>query len=96
MAAQVREQDKKERAEILRNIGRDKKKAFMEKLIGRRLAVLIEDRKKVNSGQVKGLSEHYMPVIITNGEQCHGNQIVCVVAEHLQNGCLVGSAADPD
>jgi threonylcarbamoyladenosine tRNA methylthiotransferase MtaB len=96
MAAQVGESDKKERAEILRGIGKDKKKAFMEKLIGKRLAVLIENGKNVNSGQVKGLSEHYMPVIITNGEQYHGNQIVCVVAEHLQNGFLVGSAANPD
>jgi threonylcarbamoyladenosine tRNA methylthiotransferase MtaB len=96
MPDQVREVDKKKRAEALRRLGREKRESFMKRLIGRRLAVLIEEGKNLPAGRMRGLSEHYMPVLITNGEQYHGNQIVCVVAEHFQDGFLVGSAVDPD
>jgi threonylcarbamoyladenosine tRNA methylthiotransferase MtaB len=94
MADQVREDDKKKRAELLRIIGRKKKETFMQKLIGRQLSILIEDRKNKKAGHMQGLSEHYMPVLITNGERYHGNQIVCVVAERLQDGFLIGSATN--
>ena len=94
MAGQVQEDDKKKRAEILRRIGRKKRETFMKRLIGKQLSILIEDRENTKAGHRQGLSEHYMPVLITNGERYHGNQIVFMVAERLQDGFLVGSATN--
>ena len=54
----------KERAEKMRALGVDKKKAFYDRQHGRRAAVLIESKRDRRTGLLKGLTDNYIPVLI--------------------------------
>jgi threonylcarbamoyladenosine tRNA methylthiotransferase MtaB len=90
MKGQVREEDKRERAERLRDLGQEKRRAFMKQFIGQRLQVLIEDRIDKKTGRYKGFSQHYIPVTVDNGRPDLVNTLVTVVAKGIGVGELVG------
>ncbi len=93
MAAQVGEQEKKRRAQILRDIGLAKRNSFMNMCLGSFLDVLIENAKDKTTGLMKGFSDHYMPVLVRNGNRSHANKIVRVAAEAVKDGKIIGTAA---
>ena len=56
----------KERAETLRALGMKKRRAFYETFLGRKLSVLVEDRRDKKTGRWKGLSRNYIPILLSN------------------------------
>lgn len=54
----------KERSALLRAVGEEKRRAWQEKWIGRKLEVLIQE--KVRGGSYTGLARNYLPVNLTS------------------------------
>jgi threonylcarbamoyladenosine tRNA methylthiotransferase MtaB len=62
----VDEREIKERAETMRELGRQKRQAFYQQFINQELSVLVEDRREKETGRWKGLSRNYIPVLLDN------------------------------
>jgi threonylcarbamoyladenosine tRNA methylthiotransferase MtaB len=62
----VSEKEVKKRAEIMRELGRQKRLAFYHQFLNQELCVLIEDRQDKTTGRWKGLSRNYIPVLLFN------------------------------
>jgi len=90
MAGHVRDEDKKKRAEQLRDLGQEKRLAFMERFVGKRLQVLLESRVDKKSGFHKGFSENYLPVTVVDGTPGLINQVIPVLVDEIGNGGLIG------
>jgi threonylcarbamoyladenosine tRNA methylthiotransferase MtaB len=58
----------KQRAERLRALGRQKRWAFCQRFLGKKLDVLVEDRKDKGTGRLKGFSRNYIPVLLAADE----------------------------
>ena len=69
----VNEKEIKKRAEVMRELGKQKRQAFYRQYLNQELKVLVEDRKEKETGRSKGLSRNYIPVLITgrNGTGKH-------------------------
>lgn len=71
LAAQFVEQiDSKEirhRAERMRELGRQKRRAFYRQFLDKTLDILVEDRREKGSNRWRGFSRHYIPVYLLNG-----------------------------
>ena len=63
---QVGEAKIKERAEVLREMGREKRQAFYRQFVDQELSVLVEDRRDRETGRWKGLSRNYIPVLLAH------------------------------
>ena len=87
---QVQEAIKKERARDLRTLGREKRIAFNSRFIGKRLSVLIENRKDRETGLLKGFSDNYIPFLIKDGDQSLVNCIVDIVSYGADKEKLLG------
>jgi len=96
LSGKVSDAVKKRRNEIVRNLGRIKRKTFAEKFIGEKLAVLVEDKKDKETGSMKGFSDNYIPVVIRNGDSSLVNHIVHVRADDSHDGKLYGRIIDND
>jgi threonylcarbamoyladenosine tRNA methylthiotransferase MtaB len=92
----VREDEKKKRAKILRDIGQKKRNAFAERFIEKKLSVLVEDRKDRITGLMKGYSDNYIPVLITDGDFSLSRQIVNVIPDDAREGRLFGRTKNHD
>ena len=90
MPNQVKEDEKKRRAEQLRILGNEKRRLFMAKFIGRRLSVLIEGRRDKKTGYWSGFSENYLPVAVSNGRASMVNSVVTVVPSEISGNILYG------
>src|SRR5690349_11333023 len=89
LADQVPVQVKKERARRMRDLGVQKKHAFCSSFLGRRLAVLIEDRMDPKTGTRRGFTRNYLPVNVrTSGELF--NEEVIVELTGFDSGWLTG------
>jgi len=69
----VEEREIKKRAEVMRELGKQKRLAFYRQFVDQELSVLIEDRKEKGTGRWKGLSRNYVPVLLVkkNGINDH-------------------------
>ena len=94
MQGQTGAADKKERAEQLRNLGREKRRAFMERFLHRKLQVLIEGRVDKKNGFYKGFSNNYLPVAVRNSRPDLANTIAAVTAVEIADGGIIGEMAD--
>ncbi|HEX5605966.1 MAG TPA: tRNA (N(6)-L-threonylcarbamoyladenosine(37)-C(2))-methylthiotransferase MtaB [Candidatus Binatia bacterium] len=90
LADQVPVHVKKTRARRLRDLGVQKKRAFCSSFLGRRLAVLIEDKMDVKTGARRGFTRNYLPVNVRSSEL--SNEEVIVELTGFDNGWLVGAA----
>jgi threonylcarbamoyladenosine tRNA methylthiotransferase MtaB len=81
---------KKARGRRLRDMGREKRRAYNRRFIGETLSVLTEDTPDRDTGLMKGYSENYIPVLIENGEPWMSGQVVTVIAGHSTGGKIVG------
>ena len=79
---------KKERNLILSDLVKEKARLFHKIFIGKKVDVLIEERKQ-SDGMLRGHSEHYIPVRI-DAEGSLQNQLVSVVIKEVQKNELVG------
>jgi len=79
---------KKERNLILSNLVKKKAHLFHKSFIGKKVTVLIEERKQAD-GSLKGHSEHFIPVRIDTNVALQ-NQLVTVLITEVQKNELVG------
>ena len=96
LPGRVREDERKRRAKILRDLGQKKRNTFAEKFNGKALSVLIEDKTDKGTGLMRGYSEHYIPVLITNGDLSLARQIMRVIPDHVLDGKLYGRTIGND
>lgn len=69
----------KQRSQRLRELGKAKKKEFFLSQIGRHLNVLIETREDQGTGLARGLSDNYIPVLVTHARpQVNTSVEVCI------------------
>jgi threonylcarbamoyladenosine tRNA methylthiotransferase MtaB len=87
MAGQVPEDEKKRRAERLRNVGAAKRQAFAERFIGSPLTVLVEGRKDRSTGLPLGFSGNYITVAVRGPAAV--NQVVRVMPTAFRQGVLI-------
>jgi threonylcarbamoyladenosine tRNA methylthiotransferase MtaB len=88
MDQQVPENEKKSRIKRLREIGREKQRQFAEKLIGKRVDILIEKRFDKNTGFPIGFSDNYVPIAVY-GADFNANSIVSVIPESFNGERLI-------
>jgi threonylcarbamoyladenosine tRNA methylthiotransferase MtaB len=62
----VDEREIKKRAEMMRELGKQKRQGFYRQFLNQELSVLVENRKDKETGRWKGLSRNYIPVLLTN------------------------------
>jgi threonylcarbamoyladenosine tRNA methylthiotransferase MtaB len=91
---------RKTRACRMRELGRNKKINFTGGFIGRRLAVLVEEKLDKRTGQPRGFSRNYLPVIARGGAQ-FVNREVLITVDTFEDEWLSGTSAergtaDPD
>lgn len=94
MQNQVKEDEKKRRAEQLRLLGNEKRRLFMMQFIGQRLHVLVEGRRDKKTGCWMGFSENYLPVALANGRSGLVNTVVTVIPTEMNGNVLSGEVID--
>jgi len=55
-----------QRAEAMRELGKQKRRTFYSKFLHQKLNVLVEDRREKGTGKWKGFSQNYIPVLLTS------------------------------
>lgn len=80
----------KRRAWILRGLGEDKRRRFVERFCGSRLKVLLEERGA--DGRLKGYSRNYIRMLV-EGPDTLANDEVEVVASRVEGVALAGQVA---
>ena len=83
----------KQRTARIRDIGLEKKRAFMQSAIGRQTSILVESRRDTTSGHLKGLTTNYLTVLL-EGDDHHMNTVVPIIIEGIHHdGRLRGRIA---
>ncbi|WP_020587501.1 tRNA (N(6)-L-threonylcarbamoyladenosine(37)-C(2))-methylthiotransferase MtaB [Desulfobacter curvatus] len=87
----------KKRAALMRELGEQKRSAFIESNRGRVLQGLIQNQRDRHTGMLKAITTNYLTVFIKNEKNSHGNpdslkgKIVKIKYDQCNNGnCLVG------
>jgi threonylcarbamoyladenosine tRNA methylthiotransferase MtaB len=91
LTSQVPVQVKKTWARRLRDLGAQKKRAFCSSFLGRRVAVLIEDKVDVKTGARRGFTRNYLPVNVGCSSEL-SNEEVIVELTGFVDGWLTGPA----
>ena len=84
---------KKQRSRTMRELGVRKKRDFCLRFLGRKAAVLIEDKVDGATGWHRGFSRNYLPVVVCSDEN-FVNCEVEVEIEDFQGGWLRGAALE--
>ena len=85
----------KQRAERMRELGRQKRRSFYHQFLHQELGVLVEDRKEKGSGRWKGFSRNYIPVLLSNGNHWNlANQEKRVVVTEWDDRGVIGKVAE--
>jgi threonylcarbamoyladenosine tRNA methylthiotransferase MtaB len=90
MSAAISGEQKKLRAQRMRHLGSVKKKEFCRGFVGRRLAVLIEEKVHKSSGFHSGFSKNYLPVLVSGEHPV--NREVDVRIDGFDGAFLTGEA----
>ena len=86
MKNQVPEDIKKRRSEALRSVGRKNNQAFVRKMTGQKLDVVVEDKKHPESGLLMGVSDNYIRVQINGAKTAHIGGIIPVQIDQVMEG----------
>lgn len=81
---QVPDRAKKERSEVLRDLGNKKNFDFRKKSQGSELKVVVEDKKDVHSGLLTGLTDNYMKVLVSGAKSSHIGKEMSVKIEKVE------------
>jgi threonylcarbamoyladenosine tRNA methylthiotransferase MtaB len=73
MSGQIGEQVKKERAQILRGLSREKRRAFYSRFIDQPLNLLIEHRRE--KGMLRGISRNYIFCLVEGDDALMGREV---------------------
>ena len=74
----------KERCKIMRDLGNIKKGEFYKKNIGEKVEVLIEEKRNITTGFLKGMTSNYLSIFL-NGNDDLKNKIVSAKIEKINN-----------
>jgi threonylcarbamoyladenosine tRNA methylthiotransferase MtaB len=96
LAGRVDEAVKRRRGEILRKLGKEKRNSFTRRFIGKKLEVLIEDKKDKDTGFMKGFSDNYIPVVVENSNSSLVNNVLNVIPAYALEGKLYGRITADD
>ena len=80
----------KERAKMLRDLGRKKKKSFYNSCLGHTFTVIAEGWESEGSKMVKGLSDNYLKILYPC-DKLHKNSILEVTAEKIHKDFIIGN-----
>jgi len=99
VAAQLDQQtDAKEirqRAEWMRELGRQKRRSFYSRFFHQTLSVLVEDRREKGTGRWRGFSRNYIPVHLSDGNDLNlANQEQKVVVTELNDQGVIGKVVE--
>ena len=89
MEGHLSDKEKEERATIIKKISAEKMNEFLQRNLGTTREVLIEKRPDKHTGNLKGLTENYINVIVENGTD-EFNTLQQVKLERIQNGKMYG------
>jgi threonylcarbamoyladenosine tRNA methylthiotransferase MtaB len=59
----------RDRCRALREVGRKKRVLFYRSFLGKRMNVLVENRRARESGMLKGYSQNYIPLLFAGGDE---------------------------
>ncbi len=88
-SGQVNSRIIKERAQILRDLGKKKRMKFYESCLNKEFTVLTEGWHSEEKGIMNGLSDNYLPVIFSSNVSVK-NELVRLVIEKVENEKVVG------
>jgi len=83
----------KERAQRLRELGKNKKNLFYRSFIGKDVTLLAEGQEPLQDKTIKGLTDNYIKVV-AHSEKLIRNEFIKVTAERVQRDYLVGKLAE--
>lgn len=89
---QVPAADKEHRSRELIALGHQLERAFMDRFVGKEVAVLFEDESADKKGYYEGHTDHYIRVIAPGGPELEG-RLLPVLIERPGDSCLVGRIA---
>ena len=89
MEGHLSDKVKEKRATIIKQISTEKMNKFLQRNLGTTREVLIEKRPDKHTGNLKGLTENYINVIVENGTD-EFNTLQQVKLERIQNGKMYG------
>ncbi len=90
----VKEKVTKERAETLRTLGQEKRRAFYRSCIGKKFLVLAEGWESTEKRRVKGFSDNYVPVVFP-APRSFRNEMVWVLLEREEGNRVMGTLVPP-
>ncbi len=79
----------KNRCQYLRAMGQAKRRTFCERFIGASLEVLVEGKRDPSTGQLKGFTRNYVPVLLEGPDQLM-HRLVQVRLTGLRDGMIFG------
>jgi len=82
------------RSEILHSLGKEKWRSYIDRFIGKKLAVLIENRRDRKTGKLTGLSDNYIRVLL-DGDDSAKNRIIPVHIIDRHENKLLGKPPHP-
>lgn len=79
MSGQVGERTKKERVQLLRDLSREKRRAFYSRFVDEPLSLLIEHRRV--DGNLRGISRNYIFCLLEGGDELMGREVEAMLIE---------------
>jgi threonylcarbamoyladenosine tRNA methylthiotransferase MtaB len=89
MTGHLPEAVKKERSEILRQIGQEKNLMFRQQHHEAELSVVVEDKVDAETGLLSGLTDNYIRVHIIGAQRRHIGEIINVRLLDVKKGSAV-------
>ncbi len=80
----------RERSKILRRLGNRKRQDYYTRFLGKRLSILVEAKRDVSTGRLKGFSRNYIPVLV-NGWDNMVNREIRIKVTKVQEGNVFGA-----
>jgi len=79
----------KKRGKVLRDLGGRKREEFYRRFLGKRLSVLIESKRDLDTKYLKGFSRNYIPVLVDGRDDVVNKQIPVIITK-IQDGKVFG------
>lgn len=90
---QVPEEEKRKRVMALRLLDQKKRRAFMARFFQRPIEIVVEQRRDKKTGLIKGISRHYLPVVVKNLTENDANTIQTVRPIRIEEGMILAEAS---
>jgi len=81
----------KARCEKMRTLGNEKRQAFYNKFLGKKVKILIESNRDEPTGSLKGITSNYMPVRVTGDDNCVNTIIPARIDRVEKNHTVFGT-----